>query len=71
MRKEKTLGLHKKKVTAVGRSLTVLGLFYLEGVFDGFYAKIIVFVARVLVLSINFLFHSISGYPSAPELWGL
>ena len=28
MRKEKPLGLDKKKVTAVGRSLTVLGLFY-------------------------------------------
>ena len=36
-------------------------LFYLEGVFGGFYAKIIVFMARVLVLSIKFLFHSIIG----------
>ena len=27
MRKEKTLGLDKKKVTAVGRSLTVLGFY--------------------------------------------
>ena len=28
MRKEKTLGLDKKKVTAVGRSLTVLGFYF-------------------------------------------
>ena len=28
MRKEKTLGIDKKKVIAVERSLTVLGLFY-------------------------------------------
>ena len=26
--KEKTLGLDKKKITAVGRSLTVLGFYY-------------------------------------------
>ena len=28
MRKEKTLGLVKKKITAVGRSLTVWGFYY-------------------------------------------
>ena len=28
MRKEKTLGIDKKKVTVVGRSLTILGIFY-------------------------------------------
>ena len=28
MRKEKTLGLDKKKITAIGRSLTVLGFYY-------------------------------------------
>ena len=28
MRKDKTLGLDKKKVTVVGRSLTVLGFYY-------------------------------------------
>ena len=32
------------------------------GVFGVFNAKIIVFMARVLVLSIKFSFHSISGY---------
>ena len=36
-------------------------LFYLGGVFSAFYSKIIVFMARVLVLSIKFSFHSISG----------
>ena len=28
MRKEKTLGLDKKKITIVGRSLTVFGFYY-------------------------------------------
>ena len=35
--------------------------FYLGGVFGVFYAKLVVFMDRVLVLSIKFSFHSISG----------
>ena len=41
--------------------ILVSTLLYLGGVFGVFYAKIIVFMARVLVLSIKFSFHSISG----------
>ena len=41
--------------------ILVSTLFYLGGVFGVFYAKIIIFMARVLVLSIKFSFHSISG----------
>ena len=43
--------------------ILVSTLFYLEGVFGVFYAKVIVFMARVLILSINLSFHSISGFP--------
>ena len=42
--------------------ILVSTLFYLGGVFGVFYAKIIVFMARVLVVSIKFSFHSISGF---------
>ena len=42
--------------------ILVSTLFYLKGVFGVFNAKIIIFMARVLVLSIKFSFHSISGF---------
>ena len=42
--------------------MLVSTLFYLGDVFGVFYAKIIVFMARVLILSIKFSFHSISGF---------
>ena len=42
--------------------ILVSTLFYLGGVFGVFCAKIIVFMARVLVLIIKFSFHSISGF---------
>ena len=42
--------------------ILVSTLFYLGGVFGVFDAKIIVFMARFLVLSIKFSFHSISGF---------
>ena len=41
--------------------ILVSTLFYMGGVFGVFYAKIIIFMARVLILSIKFSFHSISG----------
>jgi len=41
--------------------ILVSTLFYLEGVFGVFYVKNIICMARVLVLSIKFSFHSISG----------
>ena len=41
--------------------ILVSTLFYLEGVFSVFYAKIIAFIDRVIVLSIKLSFHSISG----------
>ena len=37
--------------------------FSIWGVFGFFLAKIMVFMPRVLVLSIKFSFHSISGFP--------
>ena len=40
---------------------TSINIFLFGGVFGVFYAKIIIFMARVLVLSIKFLFHSMSG----------
>ena len=40
---------------------TGINIFLFGGVFGVFNAKIIVFMATVLVLSIKFLFHSISG----------
>ena len=52
------LFLPPKKKTCI----PVSTLFYLEDVFGVFYAKFIVFMARVLVLSIKLLFHSISGF---------
>ena len=42
--------------------MLVSTLFYLGGVFGGFFAKINVFLSRVLVHSIKFSFHSISGW---------
>ena len=45
----------KKKV------YTGINTFLFRGVFGVFFAKIIVFMPRVLVLSIKFSFHSISG----------
>ena len=45
----------KKKV------YTSITTFLFRGVFGVFFAKIIVFMPRVLVLSIKFSFHSISG----------
>ena len=42
--------------------ILVSTLFYLDGVFGVFYAKIIVFKARVLILSIKFSFNSISVF---------
>ena len=41
--------------------ILVSPFFYFEGVFGVFYATIVVFMARVIVLSIKFSFHSISG----------
>ena len=41
---------------------TGINTFLFGGFFGVFYAKIIIFMARVLVLSIKFSFHSISGY---------
>ena len=40
--------------------------FYLGGVFCVFNVKMIIFMARVLVLSIKFSFHSISGFLTFP-----
>ena len=42
--------------------ILVLTHFYLGGVFGVFYAKIVVFMDRFIVLSIKFSFHSISGF---------
>ena len=41
---------------------TGINTFLFSGVFGVFFAKIIVFMPRVLVLSIKFSFHSISGF---------
>ena len=46
----------KKKV------YTGINTILFRGIFGVFFAKIIVFMPRVLVLSIKFSFHSISGY---------
>ena len=47
---------------------TGINTFLFGGVFGVFYAKIVVLVARVLVLSIKFSFHSISGSTRAYTL---
>ena len=39
-----------------------INIFLFRGVFGVFFAKIIVFMPRVLILSIKLSFHSISGY---------
>ena len=49
-------------LTPKKKCILVSTLFYLGGVF---YAKIVVFMARFLVLSIKLSFHSISGFESA------
>ena len=55
---------YPKKKTCI----LVSTLFYLGGVFGVFFAKIIVFMGRVLVHSIYFSFHSISGLDLLREL---
>ena len=54
MRKEKTLGLDKKKVTTVERSLTILGIFY-SGV-DSISEEVVGFSPFMVSLRINTVF---------------
>ena len=51
------------------KCILVSTLFYLWGVFGVFYAIITVFMVGVLVLSIKFSFHSISGFIPYIDGW--
>ena len=54
MRKEKTLGLDKKKITAVERSLTVLGFYYFGA--DSIFKEVVGFSPFMVSLMKNTMF---------------